>query len=204
MEIFQQEIPPDSFAPPKPPISILPPPPPESSNSEPSEQLLDFCVDDLPDFDQVMSSPSNSPPKPDIVEQKEEQQKPPEDKKRPVEVKKQADLHPPLELLPPLIMEEAFEEKKFGEISVKEKLSVRDRNVKATIIWTFERIDQLKVEGISFETPFEEIPKIYIRVLTNGLNVKVKDEDKEAFVVSGKLDPNQEPGDYSFEYLAVQ
>merc|ERR1719317_850036 len=54
-EILQLEKLSDSSAPPKPPISKPPPRPAKSSKIEPADELLDFCLEDLPDSDLFMS-----------------------------------------------------------------------------------------------------------------------------------------------------
>jgi len=74
--------------------------------------------------------------------------------------------------------------------------------VEAIITLKFDRANEIKSQGVCFDTSFEAIPEIYIRILTKGLLVSVEGEDKDAFVVIAKLEINQEPGEYSFKYLA--
>jgi len=91
-----------------------------------------------------------------------------------------------------------------GELHYREPPAVDSAPYyKALIRLKFERTKEVKKEGVCFEQKFQEIPKIYTRIITKGLQVMVEMEDHESFVVKAQLGEDCKPGDYSFEYIVV-
>jgi len=74
---------------------------------------------------------------------------------------------------------------------------------KALIRLKFERSKEVKKEGVCFEQQFKHIPKIYTRIITNGLIVTVENVDEHSFVAKAQLEDGFEPSDYTFEYIVV-